>query len=365
MADGHLTSLEVDNYRGFSSLSVPNLALVNVLGGTNGIGKSALLEALFHLADRLSPITLFRPYQWRRIPLAPHENLDAVKQIYFGKNTSKPIKISGKTISGKRVSVEYSFGKHEIPNAVAQNVQQGELTRSTTETSFTSTGEGYRVIAKTGSKIDLDAIVQVSSNGVFINIVSSNPIELATSTIVTPNIRGSDEGIPGRYSNLVRREELPILIELIHLVHPNIRDLKLLTAGSTATLHADIGSNNWVQLPFLGEGAVSLTSAILAIADSRGGMVLLDEIDSAVHHATLQAMWCLLFRAAKRFDTQLFVTTHSEESLEALTSAMISEGIEQNTSYHRLRRDKHTKIVPVSYNGNELSGALAQDWEVR
>lgn len=365
MADTHLKSLEISNYRGFKNLKISKLGEVNILGGANGIGKSALLEALFHLSDRTSPVTLFRPFQWRQIPLAPTDNLEAIKQVFYRKNLDDPIVIAGVTNKGVRLRVEYKFGRQEISNAVSQNVQQGELTRAATETSYTSSGEGYRVVAKANSTVEFDAIAQVGTAGVIVNVVKHIQYHVPQSVIVTSTIRGSDDGIPVRYSNLVRRNEEDSLLSFLRLVHPEVEGLKLLAAGGTTILHADIGNNTWVQLPFLGEGAVSLASTVLAMADSQGGSVFLDEIDAAVHHGTLEEMWRLVLKASKQFDVQVFATTHSEESLEALAQAMTLENAQSRVSYHRLRRGKAEDVVAVSYDGDSLNAALTQDWEVR
>lgn len=364
MAKGYLSEFKVSHYRGFNELTVAGLTLVNLIGGANGIGKSSLLEALFHLVDRANPITLFRPYQFRQIPLAPADNINAVQQVFHKRDLSNSICISASTKQGD-VSLEYKFGRQNITNNVAQSVQQGDINKPTTETAYTATGEGIRITSQIGKRKDFDAIVQFSDVGAIVNIVVNEIRENPAAVILTPTNRGSDGGIPGRYSNLVRSGIDAELTAFLHLVHPEIKGLNLLSFGGGTILHADIGGNDWIPLPLLGEGAVSLAGTILAIADTPGGIVFLDEVDAAVHHSTLKAMWTLIIRAARKFDTQIFATTHSEESLEALGASMKDEKAELDVSYQRIRRNKKGGSVAVSYAGSELLGALDQNWEVR
>ena len=39
-------SLKIENYRAFKNLDIPNLKMINLIGGRNGIGKSTLLGNL-------------------------------------------------------------------------------------------------------------------------------------------------------------------------------------------------------------------------------------------------------------------------------------------------------------------------------
>ncbi len=363
MAASHISSLRIENYRGFRDLAIDNLKLVNVFGGGNGIGKSALLEAIFILADRGNPIAPLRTYQLRQIPLLPADNLDALQQVYYQRDTSKPIQLSADMPSGK-VLVSYTFGNQQLSGNISQAVEQRELNKAVSETSFTSSGEGFQVKAQKGARVEIDARAQLAAAGLLINITTSNMVEVPKAVLLNAAMRGNDVGMPVRYSSIKRNGQESQVLAFLKVVHPEIISLSLLTVGGTVMIHADIGGGNLIPLPFLGEGAVSLTSAILAIAESTGGYVFLDEIDATVHHSKLNELWVLLIRAAKDFDTQIFAATHSEESLVALVEA-ISTHHTGRVTYNRLRRTKSGDIQAVSYAGDGLVGALTQRWEVR
>ena len=159
MGSEHIESLKIENFRGFEALAIDNLSDVNVFGGANGVGKSSILEALFHLADRLNPLTLFRSYQWRRIPLGPSENLDALKLSFHDRNIKRPIFISAQSREGKRLAVEFIFGHQVISSNVTQTVPQGELTKGVSETAFATTGEGISIKATRGNRLEYHAIL--------------------------------------------------------------------------------------------------------------------------------------------------------------------------------------------------------------
>ena len=48
----HLSSFEAVHYRGIDGLSLPKLNQVNLITGVNGVGKTALIEAIWLFMGR-------------------------------------------------------------------------------------------------------------------------------------------------------------------------------------------------------------------------------------------------------------------------------------------------------------------------
>ena len=55
----HLSSFKAVHYRGINGLSLPRLSQANLVTGVNGIGKTALLEALWLFVGRYNPMLLW------------------------------------------------------------------------------------------------------------------------------------------------------------------------------------------------------------------------------------------------------------------------------------------------------------------
>jgi AAA15 family ATPase/GTPase len=106
-----------------------------------------------------------------------------------------------------------------------------------------------------------------------------------------------------------------------------------------------------------------LLSVLLAIANTRGGIVLTDEIDTGLHHSVLQKVFEAIGLAARNADAQVFATTHSYECIMAAHRAF-SEGEGYDLSLHRLDRiDHHIRVV--TYDRESLEASLDLSWEVR
>ena len=58
-----LTSFQVVHYRGIDRLSLPALTPANLVTGVNGIGKTALLEAMWLFTGRHNPMLLWNVFQ--------------------------------------------------------------------------------------------------------------------------------------------------------------------------------------------------------------------------------------------------------------------------------------------------------------
>ena len=63
-----------------------------------------------------------------------------------------------------------------------------------------------------------------------------------------------------------------------------------------------------------------LTLAIL-LTTVKGGILLVDEIDTGLHYSVLADMWKLVIATAIKNDIQVFATTHSLDCLRGLNEA--------------------------------------------
>ena len=113
----------------------------------------------------------------------------------------------------------------------------------------------------------------------------------------------------------------------------------------------------------LGDGVRRLFAVLLAITEARGGFVLIDDIDTGLHHSVMRGMWQLVVKAAERLDIQVFATTHSSDCWQALGWLCATDPeIAKQVSVHRLERGlEHT----VGYSPEELATAALQNMDIR
>ena len=58
----------------------------------------------------------------------------------------------------------------------------------------------------------------------------------------------------------------------------------------------------------------------LALANAKGGVLLVDKIDTGFHYSTMGNMWRMVSERATALDVQVFATTHSRDCYQSLAT---------------------------------------------
>src|SRR5690606_16585175 len=124
------------------------------------------------------------------------------------------------------------------------------------------------------------------------------------------------------------------------------------------------GEKGRVPLGSMGEGIRRLFSLALAIGNTpRHGTLVVDEIDTGLHHSTMAKMWELVLTSARRIPFQAFVTTHSLDCLLALARVIDRESsFLTDVAVHRLEKNRP---ITTLFTAKELLIAVNQELEIR
>ena len=118
-----------------------------------------------------------------------------------------------------------------------------------------------------------------------------------------------------------------------------------------------------VPLRSLGDGAVRLFGVSLALANSRGGFLLIDEAENGIHHSVQYDLWKMILRTAQENDVQVLATTHSWDCVRGFAYAAAEIGGAEGVLV-RLDRDD-SGLHAVEYSEEDLKVAADQGIEVR
>ena len=123
------------------------------------------------------------------------------------------------------------------------------------------------------------------------------------------------------------------------------------------------GQERPVPLRSLGDGAVRLFGVALALANSQGGFLLIDEAENGIHHTIQRDFWRMVLRTAQENNVQVFATTHSWDCVAGFAQAAVAaEGVAG--ALVRLDSDGEG-IRAVEYSERQLRVAAEQGIEVR
>ena len=118
-----------------------------------------------------------------------------------------------------------------------------------------------------------------------------------------------------------------------------------------------------VPLRSLGDGALRLLGIALALANSRGGFLLIDEAENGIHHSLQHDFWRMVLQTAQRNDVQVLATTHSWDCVTGFDKA-VRELPDVDGLLVRLDRSRG-RLRAVEYTEEELQTAAEHGTEVR
>ena len=71
-----------------------------------------------------------------------------------------------------------------------------------------------------------------------------------------------------------------------------------------------------IPLNVYGDGLKKAIWLVASVIAHKNGVLLIDEFETAIHTSVMDNLFSWIFKAAKRFNVQLFLTTHSKEALQ-------------------------------------------------
>jgi AAA15 family ATPase/GTPase len=125
------------------------------------------------------------------------------------------------------------------------------------------------------------------------------------------------------------------------------------------------GIDKPIPIQVLGDGVQRILMVALALVNSKGKILLIDELESGLHHSVQETLWEMIFEYAQKFDIQVFVTTHSKDTLRTF-KYVSSEAANKNVGFlFRLQHNRKGKLEAIAYNQDRLEDALEMNLEIR
>lgn len=123
------------------------------------------------------------------------------------------------------------------------------------------------------------------------------------------------------------------------------------------------GLEQRLPLATLGGAMEHMFAVALNLASAQRGFLLVDEIDTGLHHSVMVDMWRLVIETAQRLDIQVFATTHSLDCVQALAQVRKKHPtLATDVTVHRVEKDAAKTVV---YTTDEIVIAEENELEVR
>ena len=106
-----------------------------------------------------------------------------------------------------------------------------------------------------------------------------------------------------------------MVLERMSMFDPRINAIE--TIGSEIFIGFE-GMSELLPISMTGDGLRRYLSIVASSANTTNNMILIDEIDNGLHYSAYKKLWESIFALATETNKQVFITTHSEETLRHL-----------------------------------------------
>ena len=348
-------NLEIKNFRGIDHLKIDDFSRVNVFLGQNNSGKSSVLEAIAMLMGMSNP-DLPQAINAVRARKSFSKFID-IQYFFNNLNTATPPEVLAEETNGTsrhlKMALSYVFDEMAEPNNEPQ--QTGAV-------NYVNTLEMNFDIANGAPSRSYKSWLRVNSQGLVVNRkVADGYLEnkrawLTPSDLMTSNLAND-------LAELFRRNRKDTVLTLLKMFDSQINSIEILTDDIYVGFE---GMAQMLPVSMMGDGLRRYLSIVASASNPMIDMFLIDEIDNGLHYSVYKKLWQALFALAAATDKQIFVTTHSKETLRYL-----DEMLQENPTYkpdlrlYTLERTLKKGLQAYMLTHEGLQGACENDIEIR
>ena len=368
MTTRNLENITIHQFRGLKELKLKDLGQINLLVGVNNSGKTSVLEALSIYCNSLDL------RNWI-VTATARENLFTTSQTpilislrwLFDKKTHQigTIFISGdgqfavKDIKVTYEEIEGMFSQKKLTRL--NNLEKlagliGSEYKLDNEEDVLQLRKGLNLKIELNNNqsqlLDSKSSHCIKTYQIWEHdfLLSSDEIKheyiLITSTI-TPTSHRSNVGQIKLLSEASFRNFKDDVLDLLSQMDANISDIEILADPESTDFYAGIYIQHkklgLVPLSSFGDGVRRLLHIALKLASVKGGILLIDELESTIHTEALQNSFQWLAKWSKEMNVQIFATTHSLEAVDALLA--VNESASDLVLYRLEPKENQTKVV--------------------
>ena len=357
------SSLRIHGYRGLDSFTMQGLGRINLLVGTNNSGKTSILECIEFLRSAGNPYVLSsivgRRGEWG----------------YSTDENSRPsIDIShlftNHDLRGE-VVIEADRGdnasSHDWNDKVAVFVQRprdDELEDDLLEddeqliltVDWASTEDSFKTGITSEGLTSLPRRLLPLRNGSSVQFIRSSGMTALDTTRL--------------FDDIVLTENEEHVTQALRIIEPTIERIASVGAerrpfpregpGGIFLKLSDVAQR--IPIGSTGDGMWRMLGLALALAKAKGGVLLVDEIDTGLHYSVMANMWRMVSERATALTVQVFATTHSRDCYESLAAILQPSLLPTEVTIQRI---DPSRGQAVRFSNDDIVAAAERGLEVR
>jgi len=331
----HINTIKIENFRKIKNIELKDTKNFNILIGENNSGKTSVLESImsFQYPNDINRLILL--YKIREV-LKNSEKKTWYKSFInmFDKEVDKKYISIGAEINNKKINIKvegyeehlFRLSDEDLPVSVFNGKYKLAIGSNIYEKPFLLREDDYEVRYK--------------NNNLLVPIKYISPIDHYMQNIYVQNI-----------SKSIRLGKKQDILDMLKTFDKNIEGFDLITENNSTSLYINHKVNGILPLTAYGDGVKKIITIASSIIEATDGILLIDEIESAIHARALKSFFQWLIKTCKKYNIQVFLTTHSIEAIDALLEGGV-EYISEIACY-RLENDIYETYIN-RFSGEQL-----------
>ena len=346
-----LEELKITNFRVFDSLKIEGLSKINLFVGKNNSGKTSVLEAIFLLLGMSNPalpngINLFRGL---------NNPAKQIKYLFHNLSYRNKPTFSGKFSNNAErwLELDMQFQNNDFSNDIS----------SLSTPKISGIELKFACKEKHSPKQSHTSLFDLESGKI---ATPRNYHELFNAAFLTP--RNSNFNPLLSLTEIIKRKNGDKVLQILQeTFDENIIGLYPMGDGIYFNLK-DV--EEYVPENIMGDGIRRFLSIVTSVLEKEkeNSFVLIDEIENGLHYTAYKNLWKSLLAFVEQREIQLFITTHSIETLACLKSILEEEKYEKMRDYSSvfaISKTAQSEYKAYKYSYEEFKTAIDNDIELR
>ncbi len=345
-----LSSIHIQNFRCFNDLQVKGFKGINLIGGLNNSGKTALLEALL-ISFFPSPetISLLRNARNENDSLIKNATDKVWNYFFFNQDKAQAIKLISGFDNNQRTSLELSCtGNIE---AVLENISNalGNGNEKITEllSSRFSNAISLNIKGSGGQKNDFNYYLIPDKEISSVSIYGKTPKGFDVPPFLHAARRLMDNRLSSLYSLAKEKKKLNALNDILKVLDDRIIGSEIDAPGGEPVLKLVLNDDQSFPISMFGDAVQKVTELILVALTTSHAVILIDEIENGIHFTKHKEVWKKLFEVVGN-NIQIFATSHSAEMIKAFNEVASKTEFEDKAMYYEMSRTEKTNRIVIN-----------------
>lgn len=360
-----IKDIEISNFRCFEHTKIEDFERVNLIGGKNNSGKTALLEAIF-LYSYPYPRSIIEIREAIR-----DESLDVVRAIpknawdnlLFNLDQENMIELKGSQShqANKLVKISISDSLKDSLLGRSEDLQKlyDFIAKNKSIISILNIQTSFDI--KNGSKDSQMNYFLIASSDGFLALPDAGNYE---PVIISASVNKSLKDLSEAYTKIVFNEQEEEVIKALQILDPSLEKIESFFLGEP-NLYLKRKETKRLPISLFGEAINRIVDMIFALLLNPQKIIFIDEIENGIHYTAYPDFWKTLFRLAIKLDIQIFATTHSLEMIQAFADVGLEFYPKQGAYFELARSPRTDKIIGIKRQLSTLEYALKHGNEVR